>query len=111
MVFRIILGVLVDMTLAWTKCVLLNNTCISRFEIYIVLCGCYSSLSLSADSATRTFYRRSGGTCILVLNAPKMKKKKKKKKENVEFANIVATDEATQNEPPHLNLHCLPSCL
>ena len=38
-------------------------------------------------------------------------KKKKKKKENVEFANIVATDEATQNEPPHLNLHCLPSCL
>ena len=28
-----------------------------------------------------------------------------------EFANSVDLDEVAHNEPPHLNLHCLPSCL
>ena len=28
-----------------------------------------------------------------------------------EFANSVALDEVAQNEPPHLDIHCLPSSL
>ena len=28
-----------------------------------------------------------------------------------EFANSVDLDEVAHNEPPHLELHCLPSCL
>ena len=37
------------------------------------------------------------------LKAPEMK--------IVEFANSVESDEAAQNELPHLDLHCLPSDL
>ena len=29
----------------------------------------------------------------------------------VEFANNVDPDEVAHYEPPHLDLHCLPSCL
>ena len=39
----------------------------------------------------------------LTLVAPKMKK--------VEIANRVDPDEVAQHEPPHLDLHCLPSSL
>ena len=28
-----------------------------------------------------------------------------------EFANSVDLDEVAQNEAPHLDIHCLPSCL
>ena len=31
--------------------------------------------------------------------------------ETVEFTNRVDPDEAAHNEPPHLDLHCLPSSL
>ena len=31
--------------------------------------------------------------------------------EIAEFANSVDLDEVTHNEPPHLDLHCLPSSL
>ena len=29
----------------------------------------------------------------------------------IEFANSVAADEMAHNEPPHLDLHCLPTIL
>ena len=32
------------------------------------------------------------------------------KTKTVEFANNVDPDEMAHNEPPHLDLHCLPSC-
>ena len=38
-----------------------------------------------------------------MLNVPKIK--------IVEFANSVDSDEVAQNEPPHMDLHCLPSVL
>ena len=31
--------------------------------------------------------------------------------ENTEFANSIDLDEVAHNEPPHLDLHCLPSSL
>ena len=39
----------------------------------------------------------------LTLKAPKMK--------TAEFANSVDPDEVAHKEPPHLNVHCLPSSL
>ena len=33
------------------------------------------------------------------------------REENAEFANIVDLDEVAHNEPPHLDVHCLPSSL
>ena len=39
----------------------------------------------------------------LTLSVPEMK--------IVEFANSVDLDEVAHNEPPHLDLHYLPSCL
>ena len=40
---------------------------------------------------------------ILTLQVPEMKK--------AEFANSVDLDEVAHNEPPHLDLYCLPSSL
>ena len=42
-------------------------------------------------------------TCNLTLQVPETK--------IVEFANSVDLDEVAQNEPPHLDLQCLPSSL
>ena len=39
----------------------------------------------------------------LTLSVPKTK--------IAEFANSINFDEVAHNEPPHLDLHCLPSCL
>ena len=47
----------------------------------------------------------SGDKEILVL-IPKMQKTKMD-----ELANSVDPDEVAHNEPPHLDLHCLPSSL
>ena len=33
------------------------------------------------------------------------------KNEIIEIANTADLDEAAHNEPPHLDLHCLPFCL
>ena len=36
---------------------------------------------------------------------------KKKQEKIVEIANILDVDEVAHNEPPHLDLYCLPSSL
>ena len=41
--------------------------------------------------------------CILILEPPETK--------IAEFANSVDLDEVAHDEPPHLDLHCLPSGL
>ena len=41
--------------------------------------------------------------CTLTLQIPETK--------TAEFANSIDLDEVAHNEPPHLDLHCLPSSL
>ena len=50
-----------------------------------------------------SFIRANYHWCILTLKALETKKDK--------FANNVDPDEVAHNEPPHQDLHCLPSSL
>ena len=50
-----------------------------------------------------SFYLRSSLESELTLQLPETK--------IAEFANSIDLDEVAHNEPPHLDLHCLPSSL
>ena len=49
------------------------------------------------------FFKFKGFIVKLTLSVPEMK--------TAEFVNSVNLDEVAHNEPPHLDLHCLPSSL
>ena len=59
-----------------------------------------SSPNLTIVNGTRKWKKPSG---ILTLYSPKSK--------TAEFQNGVDLNEKAHNEPPHLDLHCLPSSL
>ena len=61
-------------------------------------------LKLTLNSRPLLLKRTDESKCgQLTFNTPRMK--------IAEFANSVDPDEVAHNEPPHLDLHCLPSSL